>query len=562
MIKKLPFSLVAFLMVLATYGQTIVSTTPENRKVVLEEFTGIHCVYCPSGHQIAQGIQDANPGNVFLINIHTGGYAIPGNGEPDFRTPYGAAIAGQTGLIGYPAGTINRQNFPGMEQGASGTTAMSRSRWTSAANQVLGDGSYVNLAVTADVNAATNVMNIHVEVYYTGNSPESTNFLNVAILQNNTLGPQTGGNSGNNYNHMHRLIDMVTGQWGEEISPTTSGTFIARDYAYPILAHNNFVPVELPDLEVVVFLSETHQKIPSGNGAFPSYTVVNNNDANLRYIEEIATDCLGEEITIAPRINIQNAGLDPITALTIDYDFNGTNHSYNWTGNIASLKSETIELPSVTGTIIETNTLDISLGNDDNNGNNEQTITFSKAPEGTGTVYMELHTDNYGNECRWNLKDSNGNILYNGGPYGNNQTINETFTLTEDCYSFNIIDTYGDGGGEVTLTDHLGTQLYHTDGNFGSGETAKFTSNGILGVNQHTLEDILVYPNPATSTINVNNAESANIEIYDVLGKMVLTQNNIALDAQIDISHIQSGAYFMKISKGNMVTTKKLLIAR
>ena len=33
------------------------------------------------------------------------------------------------------------------------------------------------------------------------NSPEATNKFNVAILQNNTLGPQVGGNMGNNYNH-------------------------------------------------------------------------------------------------------------------------------------------------------------------------------------------------------------------------------------------------------------------------------------------------------------------------------------------------------------------------
>ena len=32
---------------LATFAQTIVSTDPEDKKVVLEEYTGIHCGYCP-----------------------------------------------------------------------------------------------------------------------------------------------------------------------------------------------------------------------------------------------------------------------------------------------------------------------------------------------------------------------------------------------------------------------------------------------------------------------------------------------------------------------------------
>ena len=116
MFKKLPIILALALGASSTYAQTIVSTNPENRKVVLEEYTGIHCVYCPSGHQIAQAIKDAHPDDVFLINIHSGSFAVPGANEPDFRTPYGKALDSQTGLVGYPAATVNRQNFPGKEQ--------------------------------------------------------------------------------------------------------------------------------------------------------------------------------------------------------------------------------------------------------------------------------------------------------------------------------------------------------------------------------------------------------------------------------------------------------------
>ena len=178
------FGLLAF----SGLAQTIVSTAPEDKKVILEEFTGIHCVFCPQGHAIAQAIQDNNPGEVFLINIHVGSFAVPGAGEPDFRTPFGSAIANQSGLIGYPAGTVNRRNFPGLEQGSAGTTAMSRGSWTNASNQILAAPSYVNVAVEADINVQTNELTVHVEGYYTGDSPQGTNLLNVALLQNNTKG--------------------------------------------------------------------------------------------------------------------------------------------------------------------------------------------------------------------------------------------------------------------------------------------------------------------------------------------------------------------------------------
>ena len=79
-------------------AQTFVSTAPENKNVILEEFTGISCVYCPDGHKIGQQLHDANPNDVFLININTGGYANPQGPGTDFNTSFGAAIAGQAGV--------------------------------------------------------------------------------------------------------------------------------------------------------------------------------------------------------------------------------------------------------------------------------------------------------------------------------------------------------------------------------------------------------------------------------------------------------------------------------
>ena len=83
------------------------------------------------GHAIAQAFKDDFPDDVFLVNIHSGGFAAPGAGQPDFRTIYGQAIDDQTDLAGYPAGTVNRQNFPGTEQTGSpaGATGQGRGTW-------------------------------------------------------------------------------------------------------------------------------------------------------------------------------------------------------------------------------------------------------------------------------------------------------------------------------------------------------------------------------------------------------------------------------------------------
>lgn len=46
-------------MGVSAFAQTIVSTSPQNKKVILEEFTGVNCVYCPQGHAIANNISFA-----------------------------------------------------------------------------------------------------------------------------------------------------------------------------------------------------------------------------------------------------------------------------------------------------------------------------------------------------------------------------------------------------------------------------------------------------------------------------------------------------------------------
>lgn len=257
-------------------AQTIVSTTPMNKKAILEEFTGIHCTYCPDGHLRAHDIEVANPGNFFAINVHTGSYATPGAGEPDFRTSFGDAIAGQSGLTGYPAGTINRHLFAGMSQGTG--TAQSRGNWAATAATTMGQASYVNIAATASINLSTRVMSVLVEGYFTGSGAPSTMALNVAILQSNVPGPQTGGSSNpaqmlpnGQYNHTNILRHFLTGQWGEAITTTTQSTFFSKTYSYTIPADINGVPMELGNLDVIAYIAEGNQEIVTGNKAVMSF---------------------------------------------------------------------------------------------------------------------------------------------------------------------------------------------------------------------------------------------------------------------------------------------------
>tara|TARA_R110000787_G_scaffold96415_1_gene199717 strand:+ start:24403 stop:26097 length:1695 start_codon:yes stop_codon:yes gene_type:complete len=562
--RKLLSSAVFTFFTLAMVGQTLVSTSPENKKTVLEEFTGIHCTFCPDGHAIAQEIQDNNPDEVFLVNIHTGGYANPGNGEPDFRTPFGSAIGGQSGLVGYPAGTVNRTNFPGMEQGASGTTAMSRGSWSAASNITLNEASYVNVGVEATIDMSANELIVHVEAYYTGDSPESTNLFNIALLQNNTLGPQTGGGQGNNYNHMHRLVHMITGQWGETIANTTEGSLYDETFTYTIPADYNDVPVVLQDLEIVVFVTETQQGLISGNGTYPTFTNLPlDNDTNVVEVEEVNDQC---GLDFGPRVVIQNNGNNLLTSVDFEYSINsGTPGTYTWNGSLGAFEEEIVQLPGIPYTIESTNTVSVSISDDDDNTNNEALSTFGETDvTATSQFTMILNTDDNGSETTWFVKDPSGQIIASGGPYDNNDSINEEINVpTEGCHEFRLIDAGGNGSGSVVVYDSNSEVIYNSPGNYGSGAAASFIVNElVLANNDNILNGVIIYPNPASSVLNIENAENSSIEIYDLLGRVILSENNISLNKQLNVSSFSTGTYLIKISNNGQVKTDKFIINR
>ncbi len=543
----------AILGTTSLFAQTLVSTNPQNKKVVLEEFTGINCVYCPDGHAIAQSIKDQNPDDVFLVNIHTGGFANPGPGQPDFTTTFGSALANQSGLTGYPSGTVNRHIFSG------NSSALNRGEWQAATNQILQQPSYVNIAGEAEIDALTNELIVNVEVYYTGDSPESTNKLNVALLQDNTKGPQTGGGAGNEYNHMHRLVHFLTGQWGEDITSTTEGSFSEFTYTYELPNDYKNIPVELEDLKLVVYVAEGNQEILTGADIKPSYVNIPSNDAAIRNIEDITPTCLG---TVTPAIEIQNRGSDTLTSLEITYSVNGSDSEvYTWTGSLDTFETEIVELEEISFTPNNgENTIEVILEDDEVNDNNTMTDTFLPSIEGSETVTVKFNTYNTGTTTVCEIKSINGDVLYHGEGYDNFVTEEIEIELPENCYEISIVDSSDRGRTIITVVDQNGTELFNSGINYGESISGDFRTNSLLSVDDVTLETISLYPNPSNGIVNIDNAEGFHITVYDVLGKVITSKANISNQELIDLSNVTSGVYYMKLENEKTSTVKKVVI--
>lgn len=334
---------------LSIKAQTIVSTQPSNRNVILEEFTGLHCPYCPDGHRIANELMANNPGRVFAINIHQGTYAVPSSGEPDYRTSFGDALASQSGLTGYPAGTINRHVFTNPAPMTAGKTAQSRGNWTNCANQIMAMLSPVNIAIDVQLNYQTREMTLLVEVYYTGNADSATNRLNIAILQDYVKGPQAGSSLNpsyvtpdGQYYHMHMLRTFLTGQWGWVIPQTSAGTFWDTTIVYTIPTSYNSIPVELGNLKVVAFVAEGKQEILTGTGKkVPAPPI----DAAIIGITNVSN--LACEENFFPKFRIRNEGSDTIFYYEIEYGIkNVLQNTLLYSDTLAPNETNIVDLPS------------------------------------------------------------------------------------------------------------------------------------------------------------------------------------------------------------------------
>jgi len=72
---------------------------------------------------------------------------------------------------------------------------------------------------------------------------------------------------------------------------------------------------------------------------------------------------------------------------------------------------------------------------------------------------------------------------------------------------------------------------------------SQYNPIGIITNESNDLKNCIVYPNPANSFINIEIEGFSSIEIYDNSGKLIVLSTN----SQVDVSHLRSGLYFLKI---------------
>ena len=529
--KKFSFALLALLAFsFSLKAQQYVSTEPANRNVILEEFTGRGCGYCTDGHRIANQIMANNPGRVWAINIHAGGYAQ--TSYPNMITQDGNTIHGGFSISGYPCGVVNRTT----------AAAQDRGQWNGTANQQMSQAAECNVGGQVIVNPASRIATVTVEVYYTGNSSVDQNFLTVAMLQDSILGSQADYGNYNptqwlngQYVHMHILRDVINeSAWGDAISPTTQGTLITRTYTYEIpeiIGSPNGVEVDLDNIFFLAWVSERQQ----GQATRPILTackldqLIGSDDPIFPFIKTVAQSpnatCTHSKII---EVNVQNGGTETITSMTLTAEVEGETYTTNWEGNLEQYGIGKVEIPVEVPFGTSPATVRITEANGQSYSFEGQcTLTCLEWAdleiEGEEEeLRLEIMQDKFGNQITWTVTSSNGSVLGSGGPYdmllGGTATqihIEHVVVPVNECVKFTIYDDGGNGiccsygHGYYIVKDSQGIVL------FGDQDNGEFGDEASHLISVRGPEAMVEVGETEVSNVGYNHAEFISSLAYD-----------------------------------------------
>lgn len=577
--KKYLLSLIIVLFSLELLNaQQYVVTTPTNKNVLLEEFTGNYCTYCPNGHRIANELAAKYPGRVFPINIHAGSFAS--TSYPNMTTTQGNEYNNNFGVTSYPTGILNRMG------------QISYTQWEAKVDEMMKENAIVNIAGDYTINAATRTVQITVEMYYTGNSSQSTNYLTVYMLQDDIVGYQAGSNLNptqivdGQYNHTHVFRSAITSTWGDAVSPTTAGSLITKTYTYTIpqsIGSPNGVDVDLNKVYFVAFLTEKNEggvtrpvlnscKLgePSPNMYVvdlcygESYTEhgFNYNKPAAGYYEEIKENNDGSYsylyLTVYPSYT-RNLEMEICEGESFHY---GAFHFDNPEAGVHTQENVLQTVDGCDSTIVMTLTVypsyNIEITDEICEGEDYKKNGFNLTNLSVG-VHNETRELETGFDC-----DSIVNLVL---------TVHEapevTISGNTNIYSgegatltASGADSYLWSTGETTASITVyptATATYSVVGTTnGCDDEAEATVNVTVGVGENELENTKIYPNPTNGELKIECLGMREISVFMPNGQCV---ENIYVNDDaytLNMSEYKSGVYYVKITtKDNAVKVCK-----
>ncbi len=236
------------------FSEYVYPTFDENtntfRNVLIEDFTGHKCIYCPAAADTAHNIEGSFPDRVFISTIHsdpTGTVTLGSFQETtsptyeyDFTNPVGLQIGGYfgnlagNGFFGNPRGNVSRV------PNSSNVITVVASGWRNVVNNIVSTNDLkVNIQSKVNFYPSTNGAFIHIEVDPLETVSNELRLV-VAFMEDSIVKPQKLQDNSTEYDYVHRDLlkahingDMNGQSIGEKNLDTNGKYYFNYSYKVP-----------------------------------------------------------------------------------------------------------------------------------------------------------------------------------------------------------------------------------------------------------------------------------------------------------------------------------------
>lgn len=297
-----------------------------------------------------------------------------------------------------------------------------------------------------------------------------------------------------------------------------------------------------------------------------------------------------------PKFILRNKGAMPLTDLNIYFGVvGGAVQTYHWTGNLAFLESEEVELTSADALMWQgddgeplTFFIDLGLSTDGidlNPSNNYAESHFYRPPVyqysqlDDNRLIIQLKTNLANSQTSYTLYDINGNVVFSRDYFPEpSTTYRDTLALNSGCYMFHLKDSgedglyyyFNDDGVGTCKFDRVGSfDLHSFENDFGKEIIHYFYWNtNLVSVQEmeSNSQGLRVFPNPASQSCQLNIVgfeRKVDIAIYDQFGRLCRNEfvNRKAHfeNINLDISMLARGIYSIHVTDGEKSSVVKLM---
>ncbi len=179
-----------------------------DRKVLVEEFTGVRCVNCPAGASELENLKSIYGDRLVIVSIHAGDFAPPySDSKYDFRTTEGTALEAWLGVpLGYPTAVVNRKKFDGQR-----SLQVTKANWAGLIAEESKTASLLNLAINKKYTKDSRDLTMTVTIVPTDKLPDDLR-LSVLLTENDVADQQeTPQGKKSDYTHQHILRRVISG---------------------------------------------------------------------------------------------------------------------------------------------------------------------------------------------------------------------------------------------------------------------------------------------------------------------------------------------------------------